>query len=56
MPQIHQGNWTAQGKRFAVIVSRWNEFVADKLLEARGALGKRVHATRTSKSIVVRRL
>jgi 6,7-dimethyl-8-ribityllumazine synthase len=41
MPQIHQGNWTAQGKRFAIIVSRWNEFVADKLLEgAVGALGK----------------
>jgi 6,7-dimethyl-8-ribityllumazine synthase len=41
MPQIHQGNWTAQGKRFAVIVSRWNEFVADKLLEgAVSALGK----------------
>jgi 6,7-dimethyl-8-ribityllumazine synthase len=41
MPQIHQGNWTAQGKRFAIIVSRWNEFVADKLIEgAVGALGR----------------
>ena len=41
MPQIHQGSWTAQGKRFAIIVSRWNEFVADKLLEgAVGALSK----------------
>ena len=41
MPQIHQGNWTAQGKRFAIIASRWNEFVADKLIEgAVGALGK----------------
>jgi 6,7-dimethyl-8-ribityllumazine synthase len=41
MPQIHQGNWTAQGKRFAIIASRWNEFVADKLIEgAVGALSK----------------
>ena len=41
MPQIHQGKWTAQGKRFAIIASRWNEFVADKLIEgAVGALSK----------------
>jgi 6,7-dimethyl-8-ribityllumazine synthase len=41
MPKIHQGNWTAQGKRFAVICSRWNEFVADRLVEgAVGALAK----------------
>ena len=41
MPQIHQGNWTAQGKRFAIIASRWNEFVASKLIEgAIDALGK----------------
>jgi len=33
MPQIHQGNWTAQGKRFAILASRWNEFVADKLID-----------------------
>jgi 6,7-dimethyl-8-ribityllumazine synthase len=33
MPQIHQGSWTAQGKRFALLASRWNEFVADKLIE-----------------------
>jgi 6,7-dimethyl-8-ribityllumazine synthase len=41
MPQIHQGKWTAQGKRFAIIASRWNEFVADKLIVgAVDALGK----------------
>jgi 6,7-dimethyl-8-ribityllumazine synthase len=41
MPQIHQGTWTAQGKRFAIIASRWNEFVADRLIEgAVGALSK----------------
>ncbi len=32
MPQIHQGQWTAQGKRFAILASRWNEFIADKLI------------------------
>ncbi len=36
MPQMHQGNWSAKGKRFAIIASRWNEFIADKLIE--GAL------------------
>ena len=36
MPHIHQGTWSAQGKRFAIIASRWNEFIADKLIE--GAL------------------
>ncbi len=36
MPQIHQGNWSARGKRFAIVASRWNEFIADKLIE--GAL------------------
>ena len=41
MPQIHQGNWTAQGKRFAIIASRWNEFVASKLIDgAIDTLGK----------------
>jgi 6,7-dimethyl-8-ribityllumazine synthase len=36
MPHIHQGTWSAKGKRFAIIASRWNEFIADKLME--GAL------------------
>jgi 6,7-dimethyl-8-ribityllumazine synthase len=36
MPHIHQGNWSAKGKRFAIVASRWNEFIADKLVE--GAL------------------
>ncbi len=36
MPQVHQGNWSAKGKRFAIVASRWNEFIADKLVE--GAL------------------
>ena len=36
MPNIHQGNWSAKGKRFAILASRWNEFISDKLIE--GAL------------------
>jgi 6,7-dimethyl-8-ribityllumazine synthase len=41
MPQIHQGQWSAQGKRFAILASRWNEFITDKLIAgAVDALGK----------------
>jgi 6,7-dimethyl-8-ribityllumazine synthase len=36
MPHIHQGTWSAKGKRFAILASRWNEFISDKLVE--GAL------------------
>ena len=35
-PKIHQGLLNAQGFRFAIIVSRWNSFLTDKLVE--GAL------------------
>ena len=41
MPHIHQGNWSAKGKRFAILASRWNEFISDKLIEgALNALSK----------------
>jgi 6,7-dimethyl-8-ribityllumazine synthase len=36
MPKIHEGPLRADGKRFAVIASRFNEFIVDKLLD--GAL------------------
>jgi 6,7-dimethyl-8-ribityllumazine synthase len=35
-PKVHQGLLNAEGFRFAVIVSRWNSFLTEKLLE--GAL------------------
>lgn len=35
-PKVHQGLLNAQGFRFAIIVSRWNSFLTEKLLE--GAL------------------
>ena len=33
MPKTHEGPLRADGKRFAVIASRFNEFIVDKLLE-----------------------
>src|SRR5688500_16935278 len=36
MPQIHEGALGAGGKRFAVIASRFNEFMVEKLVQ--GAL------------------
>ena len=32
MPKVHQGNLIASGKRFAIVVSRFNEFITSKLL------------------------
>jgi 6,7-dimethyl-8-ribityllumazine synthase len=36
MPKIHEGPPRADGKRFAIIASRFNEFIVDKLVD--GAL------------------
>jgi 6,7-dimethyl-8-ribityllumazine synthase len=35
-PKIHRGQTSAKGYRFAIIVSRWNDFLTSKLLD--GAL------------------
>ena len=35
-PKVHQGNLTAAGFRFAIVASRWNDFLTAKLVE--GAL------------------
>ncbi|MGI8555724.1 MAG: 6,7-dimethyl-8-ribityllumazine synthase [Pyrinomonadaceae bacterium] len=35
-PKIHQGKLTAEGFRFAIVTSRWNDFITSKLVE--GAL------------------
>ncbi|HBR58763.1 MAG TPA: 6,7-dimethyl-8-ribityllumazine synthase [Blastocatellia bacterium] len=32
-PKIHRGNVKAEGFRFAVVVSRWNEFLTSKLTD-----------------------
>ena len=36
MPKVHEGNLDAKGLRFGLIVSRFNHFITDRLLE--GAL------------------
>ena len=35
-PKVHQGNLSASGFRFAIVASRWNDFLTAKLVE--GAL------------------
>lgn len=35
-PKVHQGRLTAEGFRFAIVASRWNDFLTSKLVE--GAL------------------
>lgn len=35
-PKVHQGRLTAEGFRFAVVASRWNDFLTSKLVD--GAL------------------
>lgn len=32
MPRVYEGNISAEGKRFGLVVSRFNDFVTDKLL------------------------
>lgn len=32
-PKIHQGKLKAEGFRFAIVVSRWNDFLTSKLVE-----------------------
>ena len=35
-PKVHQGKLTAEGFRFAIVTSRWNDFITSRLVE--GAL------------------
>ena len=35
-PKVHEGRLTAEGFRFAIVASRWNEFITGRLVE--GAL------------------
>ena len=35
-PKVHQGRLTAEGFRFAIVASRWNDFLTSKLVD--GAL------------------
>ncbi len=33
MPKIFEGNLDAKGKTFAIVVSRWNQFIVSKLVD-----------------------
>lgn len=33
MPRVIEGNLVAEGLRFAIVLSRWNHFISDRLLE-----------------------
>jgi 6,7-dimethyl-8-ribityllumazine synthase len=33
MPTIYEGNFIATGQKVAIVVSRWNAFITDRLLE-----------------------
>lgn len=33
MPKIFEGNLSAKGKSFAIVVSRWNQFIVSKLVD-----------------------
>jgi len=33
MPKIAEGNLDAKGKKFAIVVSRWNQFIVSKMLD-----------------------
>ena len=40
-PKIHEGQLDAQGFRFAIVASRWNDFISSRLVEgAIDALGR----------------
>jgi 6,7-dimethyl-8-ribityllumazine synthase len=36
MANVIEGNYSAKGKRFAIVVARWNQFIVNKILD--GAL------------------
>ena len=54
MPNFIEGNLKADGKKFAIIVARFNSFIAEKLLE--GALDSLVRSGATDSDIDVVRV
>ena len=51
MPKIHEANLIAKGKKFALVVSRFNDFITEKLLS--GALDALVRSGAADKDIEV---
>lgn len=53
MPKVVEGDFSAQGKRFAIVAARWNEMFAEKLLA--GAVDALVrHGAREDDVVVFR--
>ncbi|MGI8788564.1 MAG: 6,7-dimethyl-8-ribityllumazine synthase [Pyrinomonadaceae bacterium] len=50
-PKVHQGNLTASGFRFAIIVARWNDFLTSKLTEGATDALERLGADETAVEI-----
>ncbi|MCX7919501.1 MAG: 6,7-dimethyl-8-ribityllumazine synthase [bacterium] len=51
MPKVYQGKLDASGKKFAIVISRFNEFISGKLLD--GALDCLTRHGADDKNIVV---
>ena len=51
MPKIHEANLIAEGKKFALVVSRFNDFITEKLLS--GALDALVRSGAVSDDIEI---
>ncbi|CAB1079314.1 6,7-dimethyl-8-ribityllumazine synthase (EC [Olavius algarvensis Delta 1 endosymbiont] len=51
MPKFHEAKLIAEGKKFALVVSRFNDFITDKLLS--GALDALVRSGASDKDIEV---
>lgn len=51
MAKIIEGNFDAKGKTFAIVVSRWNQFIVNKLLE--GALDSLKRHNSEDKNITI---
>ena len=51
MPHIIEGRFDAKGKHFAIVVSRWNQFIVSKMLD--GALDALRRHNATDEDITV---
>lgn len=47
-PQIHQGRLNAEGFRFAIVASRWNDFLTSRLVEGAADALERLGASEES--------
>ena len=54
MPNYIEGNLKADGKKFAIVISRFNSFISEKLLE--GALDSLLRSGANDKDIDVARV